>query len=262
MKRLSDFLPPLADHEGGRAYFGLYKAQVASNKDDEKRGRLKLAIPQVTGDAEHPNWAEPVGLAMTPGQGYGSLDVPQKDDWVWVEFEGGNPSYPRWRPGWWGEDELPEPFKANYPDVRGWKTKAGHAFFVDDKDDKVRLEHADGHLVELSKEGIAVRTKNKDVMVDAGGGQVTIKSSKKIVIDAPAVEVVKDANHPLLLGDTFLRDFAQAWSHLLGGLAAGTQGGPTAQTLTGLQGVMAMLQEFGAKLSGGQAYASKKAKTG
>jgi Type VI secretion system/phage-baseplate injector OB domain len=260
MRRLSDVMPPPADDEGARAYLGLYKGQVTNNNDDTKRARLKLIIPQVTGEAEHPSWAEPVGLAMTPGRGYGSLDLPQKNDWVWVEFEAGNPAYPRWRPGWWADDELPEPFRANYPDVRGFKTKAGHVFFVDDKDGKLHFEHADGHVVELSKEGVRVRGKDKDIGVDAGSGKVTVRSSSKIVIDAPAIEIVSGASHPMLLSDTFLQDFAQAWTQLLSGLAAGTQGGPTAQVLTGLQSVMATLQQFGSKLSSGQTYESTKAK--
>jgi hypothetical protein len=219
-------------------------------------------IPQVTGDVEHPSWAEPVGLTMTPGPGYGSLDLPQKDDWVWVEFEGGNPNYPRWRPGWWGDSELPDPFKANYPDVRGFRTKAGHVFFVDDKDGKFRFEHADGHLIEISKNGVSVRGKDKDIAIAAGSGQVTIKSASKIVIDAPAIEIVSGAAHAMLFADSFLQDFAQAWAQLLAALAAGTQGSPFAQVLVGLQGVMSSLQQFGAKLASGQAYTSAKAKLG
>jgi hypothetical protein len=260
MTRLAHVLPPPRDDEGSRAYLGLYKAQVSNNNDDAKRGRLKLIIAQVTGETEHPEWAEPVGLTMTPGNGYGGLDLPQKNDWVWVEFEGGNANYPRWRPGWWGDGELPDPFKANYPDVRGFKTKGGHIVFVDDKDGKVHFEHADGHAVELAKSGVSVRGKDKDVSVDAGSGQVTIKSSKKVVIDAPAIEIVSGGIHPMLLADTFLRDFAQAWSQLLSGLAAGTTGGPTAQVLTGIQSVMATLQQFGSKLSAGQPYESQKAR--
>jgi hypothetical protein len=263
MRRLSDVLPAApADNEVARAFPGLYKGQVTNNQDDAKRGRLKLTIPQVTGDEEHPEWAEPVGLAMTPGQGYGSLDLPQNYDWVWVEFDGGNPNYPRWRPGWWGDGELPDPFNANYPDVRGFRTKAGHVFFVDDKDGKVHLEHADGHVVELSKDGIAVQTNDKDVIIDAGDGQVTLRSAKKIILDGAAIEVVAGANHPLLFADSFLEDFSQAWTQLLSGLAAGTEGGPTAQTLTGIQSVMAALQQFGSKLSSGFAYQSEKAKVG
>jgi len=178
---------------------------------------------------------------------------------VWVEFEGGNAAYPRWRHGWWADNELPEPFKANYPEVRGFKTKAGHVFFVDDKDGKLRFEHADGHVVELSKQGVRVRGKDKDVGIDAGSGQVTLKSSSKVVIDAPGIEIVSSAPHAMFFGDTFLQDFAPAWSQLLSALSAGTLlGGP----LVGLTPVMPSLQQFGSKLASGQPYQSKKAKVG
>jgi hypothetical protein len=262
MKRIADVLPPPTDNEGARAYFGLFKAQVSENNDDAKRGRLKLVIPQVTGDVEHPTWADPVGLAMTPGQGYGGLDLPQKGDWVWVEFERGNPNEPRWRPGWWGDGELPDELKKNYPDVRGFKTKGGHVFFVDDKDGRLHFEHSDGHVVELSKDGVSVRGKDKNVSIDAGSGQVSIKSSAKVVLDAPSIEIASGASHPMLFTDLFLADFAAAWNALIATLAAGTVGLPIVQMLVALPGTISVLQQFGSKLAAGAAYESTKAKVG
>jgi len=80
-------------------FWGKYRAQVESNADDYKIGRLKLRVPDVLG-TRISGWALPAfALAsggLTPGGGQGLFLVPPKDAWVWAEFEHGNPDRPIW----------------------------------------------------------------------------------------------------------------------------------------------------------------------
>jgi hypothetical protein len=77
-------------------YFGKYKGTVLFNNDLEFRGRLILAVPDVT--QLIPNtWAEPcVPLSGPPGASMGVYMVPPVGAGVWVEFEAGNPCKPIW----------------------------------------------------------------------------------------------------------------------------------------------------------------------
>jgi hypothetical protein len=72
-----------------RRYYGLYRGVVFDNSDTDGLGRLRVKIPQIMGN-EPTGWVWPVnspGLVLTPppvGQG------------VWIQFEGGDPSFPIW----------------------------------------------------------------------------------------------------------------------------------------------------------------------
>jgi Type VI secretion system/phage-baseplate injector OB domain len=85
--------------ETRREFWGKYRAQVESNADDYKIGRLKLRIPDVLG-TRISGWALPAfalaSAGLTPGGGVGLFLVPPKDAWVWAEFEHGNPNHPIW----------------------------------------------------------------------------------------------------------------------------------------------------------------------
>ena len=101
MKRLFLALPLaavliLAWHGSSRAqatqYFGVYRATVLSNADPEQRYRLQVdvpAVPAASGEWAMPSIPYPTGTVVLPP--VGAL--------VWVQFEGGDPSYPLWT-GW------------------------------------------------------------------------------------------------------------------------------------------------------------------
>ena len=67
-------------------YTGMYRASVHDIADPERRGRLRLLVPQVLGESASA-WAEP----SVPPPSYAPFDV---GDMVWVQFEGGNLNYP------------------------------------------------------------------------------------------------------------------------------------------------------------------------
>ena len=70
-------------------YFGIYRGTVVNDADPERRGRLILQVPTVTGFRQT-GWAEavrPSGFPAIP---------PKPGSPVWVEYEGGNTSSPLW----------------------------------------------------------------------------------------------------------------------------------------------------------------------
>lgn len=79
----------IKDEYGNRRFFGVYRGIVQSNTDPLNKGRLKLQVPQVLGEAVT-GWAWPIeqpGVART---------LPEIGVGVFVMFEGGDPSFPLW----------------------------------------------------------------------------------------------------------------------------------------------------------------------
>jgi hypothetical protein len=84
-------------------FFGKYRGKVVNNVDPEMLGRIVPLVPAV---AEIPlSWAMP--CAPFAGSGVGLFALPPIGANVWIEFEGGDPNYPIWTGGFWGEGEVP-----------------------------------------------------------------------------------------------------------------------------------------------------------
>lgn len=74
---------------GAVRFFGLYRGIVADNKDPIGKHRVRLQVPQVLNQAVT-DWAYPLETAGV------SSPTPLVGQGVWVQFEGGDPSYPVW----------------------------------------------------------------------------------------------------------------------------------------------------------------------
>jgi len=70
----------------GRKYPGKYHGRVIDNIDPLQERRLHVVVPELD---ESPAWA-------TAGSEVEHLDVPELDTPVWIEYEYGDPAYPRW----------------------------------------------------------------------------------------------------------------------------------------------------------------------
>jgi Type VI secretion system/phage-baseplate injector OB domain len=100
-------------------YWGKYRGIVVDNADPLAMGRLLIEAPQVPAVAE--NWAMP----CVPYAGFqvGFFAMPEIGASVWVEFEGGNPSFPIWAGCFWAEGHAPLPY-AEDPFCKVFKTRS------------------------------------------------------------------------------------------------------------------------------------------
>ena len=147
MKVLSELRLVLSEFglEWFRKYYSVYKAVVVSNEDPDFCGRLKLRIPQVTGNAVHEYWAPSKG--MPSGKGTGLWLLPNKDDIVWVMFEAGDPRLPVWEYGPWTKKKVPEKAKTGDKSQSRavvLQSTAGYRLVLNDKKDKVYIEAPTG----------------------------------------------------------------------------------------------------------------------
>lgn len=87
-------------------YFGKYRAKVVDIRDPEKRGRIRVMCPKVLGMYKSA-WCEPcIPVAYDFG---GDFALPKLGEFVWVEFESGNPNKPIYTGGLWCTDKSPSP---------------------------------------------------------------------------------------------------------------------------------------------------------
>lgn len=146
----------------------VFVALVTDNADDEKRGRIKVACAGLMGvdpdsgdPVEYPDWVPPGFPHLESSDGEivdsGMFYIPNVGTTVEIEITTGtshdrspgqasisNPD-PRWKvcllqPG----DAISDDFTRNYPERKGWRTKAGHLLLFDDSDSgdrQVTLRH-------------------------------------------------------------------------------------------------------------------------
>jgi hypothetical protein len=86
------------------SFFGKYRGTVINNVDPMLIGRVQVNVPAVLGPGTL-SWAMP--CAPFSGIAEGMVAVPSIGANVWVEFEGGNPDFPIYTGGFWGEGESP-----------------------------------------------------------------------------------------------------------------------------------------------------------
>ena len=90
-------------------YYGKYRAIVVNTSDPEQRGRIRVKCPKVLGDYISA-WCEPcIPFAYEAG---GDFHIPKVNDFVWVEFENGEPDKPIWVGSLWTIGNTP--LGANY----------------------------------------------------------------------------------------------------------------------------------------------------
>jgi uncharacterized protein involved in type VI secretion and phage assembly len=169
-------------------FFGKYRGLVKDNRDSTGRGRLKVTVPAVLGDRQV--WA----LPCTPyaGNNMGLYAMPEKDTGVWIEFEAGDPSYPIWVGCFWADGQAPKNelgTKAS-PPLKIIRSQQGLLVTLDDQQQVITLSDKDG---------------NNMVTIEVQQGEVTIKGAQKVVVEAPQIELVENATHPVVFGDELLK---------------------------------------------------------
>ncbi|MDJ0802847.1 MAG: phage baseplate assembly protein V [Desulfobacterales bacterium] len=161
-------------------FFGKYRGIVSDTADPTERGRLKVRVPAVLGDLEV--WAMP--CVPYAGEGVGLYVLPNAGTGVWVEFEGGDPSYPVWTGCFWGDGQIPDDADAA---VKVLKTDSG-TIRIDDGNDEITIQSTGGSTVTVNGEKIRIEKAGAKITVD-GSGVVSEAGSTKADVSSSAFKV-------------------------------------------------------------------------
>ena len=165
-------------------FYGKYRGHVTDNDDPEKLGRVKATVPRVLGDVAT-GWALPV-FSYGGASEQGFFAVPDVGAGVWIEFEGGDVSYPVWSGTWYTSGAIPE---SATPAKKVLKTKSGHKIVLDDDGGSLEITDSNGNTVTMDSSTVKV-----------AAGKAT-----KVIIDSPQIEIVDGATHPVVFGDELLK---------------------------------------------------------
>lgn len=169
-----EVLARLIERVDGR-YYGKYRGRVTNTNDPDGLGRLKARVPRLLGD-EETGWALPA-FAYGGAAEQGFFAVPDVDAGVWIEFEGGDLSYPVWSGTWYTSKAIPEKAK---PGKKVLKTRSGHKLVLDDDGRTLELTDSNGNSIVMDSSGIEIS--------DANGNSIKMTASGISVNDG-ALEV-------------------------------------------------------------------------
>ena len=178
-----EILARLIERAEGR-YYGKHRGQVTDNSDPDNLGRVKAKVPRLLGDKET-GWALPAFI-YGGAQEQGLFAVPDVGAGVWIEFEAGDLSYPVWTGTWYTTGAIPE---SAQPGKKVFKTKSAHKIVLDDDGGSIEITDTNGNSILMTSSEIKIST----------------GSATKIVIEAPQIELVENASHPLVFGDSLLQ---------------------------------------------------------
>ncbi len=155
-----DVIRLLLDHVRSRR-FGKYRGTVISNTDPLGKGRLQVSVPGVL-PPQLSQWAMP--CVPYAGNQVGLFGIPAVGAGVWVEFEGGDISYPIWVGCFWGDNEAPQ--SAN-PDIKMFKTeKLG--LVLNDSSQTITLRPDSGATVTLTTDAVTTAGQAKHSVTTNG----------------------------------------------------------------------------------------------
>ena len=161
-------------------YFGKYRGIVVDNADGKKQGRLKVLVSSVLGS--EPVWAMPCVPYAGPNLGFYAMPEPETQ--VWVEFEGGDPSFPIWSGCFWKEGDIPSG-DAN-PAIKFFRTKK-FTLRIDDGSGEIVIENDSGTQIKLTAEDLL--HKSATVKQEASAGRKTELGAAGFKVNDGALEV-------------------------------------------------------------------------
>ena len=150
-------------------FYGKYRGIVTDV--DAKTMRIKAKVPAVFADADS-GWAMP--CVPFAGASAGFAFLPDKGSAVWIEFEGGDVSFPIWTGGFWLNGQAPAQAA---PDVRVVVTKQ-HQLLLDEKG-VLTVKDRHGNSLTMDKNGITLKR----------GSQTLVISDSSVNVNDGALEI-------------------------------------------------------------------------
>jgi uncharacterized protein involved in type VI secretion and phage assembly len=152
-------------------FYGKYRGTVSDV--DAATMRVKAKIPAVLGDQDS-GWALP--CVPYAGDSVGFAFLPEVGSAVWIEFEGGDASYPIWTGGFWLTGQTPSDAAAA---VKVIVTKQ-HKLLLDDDQDSITIQDSNGNSVTLDSSGVTLTR----------GSQTIVVSDSEVNVNSGALEVM------------------------------------------------------------------------
>ncbi len=188
-----ELLARLIDRVENR-YYGKYRGFVSDNQDPDSLGRIKANVPSLLGQEES-GWALPC-LPYGGDAEQGLFTIPEVGAGVWIEFEGGDLSYPIWVGTWWSSNEVPE---SATPDKKVLKTKSGNKIVLDDTSGSELIEISDAsgsntlkmdsNAIEITRDSNTVKMDGSAIEISRGGKSVKITDTS-VTVNGSSLEVM------------------------------------------------------------------------
>jgi uncharacterized protein involved in type VI secretion and phage assembly len=181
----NEWLARLIDRIENR-YYGKYRGFVKDNSDPDNLGRIRASVPGLLG-AEQTGWALPCA-PYGGGAEQGVFAIPDVGAGVWMEFEGGDLSYPIWVGTWWSSGEVPE---SATPDKKVIKTKSGNKIVLDDTSGSEVIEISDAsgsNVLKMDSNAIEITRDSNTVKIDGSAIELS-RGSKSVKITDSSVTV-------------------------------------------------------------------------
>jgi phage baseplate assembly protein gpV len=153
-------------------FFGKYRGVVTDV--DAATLRIKASVPAVLAD-QPTGWCRACVPYAGPNMGFAFL--PEIGAGVWIEFEGGDVSYPIWTGCFWHDGEQPAQATAS---VRVIITRAGNSIVLDDDGTTITISDQNNNAVTFGPDGITLQR---------GGNSVAI-SDAEVNVNQGALEVI------------------------------------------------------------------------
>jgi uncharacterized protein involved in type VI secretion and phage assembly len=163
-----------------KRYFGKYRGKVVDNNDSQRLGRIKVTVDGIIDN--HGVWAWACVPYAGPSVGFHFL--PPSGALVWVEFEGGDPSYPIWTGCTWASGDLPQEVVS--ADTRLIRTEQAQ-IVVDDSAGSVLVKNQSNSSLTLDTE---VKSEAGSATHSVGAsGVVSESASGKVEVAAAGVTI-------------------------------------------------------------------------
>lgn len=163
-------LEDLLEHVA-RRFYGKYRGVVSAV--DAGTCRIRATVPAVLGDTPT-GWCMPCVPYAGPKVGIAFL--PEVGSAVWIEFEGGDVSYPIWTGCFWRQGEVPADVAET---VKVIVTAAMTEIKIDDGAGSLSIADPNGNTLTLDASGITL----------ANGSQQVVISSSSVSVNSGALEV-------------------------------------------------------------------------
>jgi uncharacterized protein involved in type VI secretion and phage assembly len=147
-------------------FYGKYRGVVT--EVDEKTFRIKARLAGVLAD-QTTGWARP--CVPFAGKNIGMAFLPAKGAGVWIEFEGGDVSYPIFSGYYWNDGQNPAEATAK---VRAIITQGGAQILLSDDPQRITISDKAGNKIVLDSEGITISKGSQQVAV--GDSSVSLNS--------------------------------------------------------------------------------------